>query len=116
MNSNIAIILGNLNRGNRMKVFDWNKAAIIIREEHIKNADAGLFEDFEWTGGQILEEGHPLVGEYTYLASTWATPVLIDEDGYVYRCWTWEDQCEWDAKTQWPTSAVLLLGEKNETN
>ena len=59
------------------KVFDWDKAAKIIKERRPKTASAGLSEDWEWTGGTIYENGKPVKNEYTYLASRWATPILI---------------------------------------
>ena len=59
-----------------MKVFDWDKAAQIIKEKNPEYAEAGLFEDLEYTCGLIYKNEKPVYDSYTYLASTWATPVL----------------------------------------
>ena len=37
---------GMMNRGNEMKVFDWDKAAQLIKEHNPKEAIAGLSEDW----------------------------------------------------------------------
>ena len=92
----------------KMKVFDWHKAARIIVKYNAKKAKAGLAEDWFWTGGIIFED-EPVENEYAYLASVWATPIIVlndDEDGI--ECWCWEDECDWDAKSMWPDSALEL--------
>ena len=86
------------------KVFDWDKGA--------KEASAGLAEDWSWTGGVILRGGEPVAEEdtHTYLASTWATPVLYVAGEGDVDCW--RDAAEapgWDAKTFWPESALKIL-------
>ena len=95
------------------KVFDWDKAARLIKENNLTNAYAGLDEDWWWTSGCILEDGKPFTEDYAYLASFWATPVLIykDEDGEdaVIPCWCYKTECEWDAHTLWPDSALQIL-------
>lgn len=110
-----AFALGEMNRGKRMKVFDWHKAVRLIKKNHINNASAGLTEDWNWTGGTILEDGEPYTDNYTFLSSTWATPVLVDDDKEVtFECWCWEDECEWDSETSWPSTALvlMLIGDK----
>ena len=96
-----------------IKVFDWDKAARIIKEQGITEADAGLSEDFGNTGGTILENGKPIIESYTYLASTWATPVLVTsdlDDGLTeIPCYIMQSQTEWNAKTKWPQSALNIL-------
>jgi hypothetical protein len=104
----------------RSKVFDWNKAVALIKEHGIKNAWAGLAEDWGYTSGRILIDGKPVAREetYTYLASHWATPALEDImriEGGLYECWMWKDETEWDAHTYWPESAVKLLTEEKES-
>ena len=110
MRSDLAFALGEAYRNNPKKVFDWKRAVELIKFHNIKEAYAGLEEDWCWTGGLILENGIPVKGEYTYLSSTWATPVLVDENDTIYKCWCWEDECSWDHDTQWPLSALLLMG------
>lgn len=41
-------------KGNEVMVFDWDKAAQIIKERGATEASAGLESDWEWTGGDIL--------------------------------------------------------------
>ena len=106
--SNLAFLLGEMHRGNEMKIFDWHKAVRLIKKYEMKNVSAGLAEDWFWTGGDILENGKPTEGNYTYLGSTWATPVLMCENE-VYECWCLESECDWYTDTCWPKSALMLL-------
>ncbi len=98
--------------GNETKVFDWHKAARIIRERSPRNASAGLAADWEYTGGTIYVDGDPVKGSGCYLASIWATPQL-DIDDEIIDCWildTPETNPEaWDASTEWPDSALTIL-------
>ena len=105
-----AFAMGKANRGKEMRVFDWNKAAQIIKDRGCREASAGLSSDLEWTEGTIFENGQPLkerVG--AYLASTWAKPVLVI-DGEEIDCWIMESQTDgWDAYTHWPESALAIF-------
>lgn len=111
-----AIIKGELNRGKELRVFDWDKAARIIKERKIKNASAGLKGDWYWTAGTILDDGE-IPGEgYTYLASTWATPTLEinddEDDSIMIECWKIQSETpDWDSGTFWPESAMKILEE-----
>lgn len=96
------------NKYNKMKVFDWDKAAKIIKENNPKLAEAGLEGDWGYTGGVIYEDGET-VDVYTYLMSTWATPALILDGQNSFECWLWEDETEYNAYTKWPESAVQIL-------
>src|ERR1700757_1056849 len=99
MDSMSAFMMGKANRGKPMKVFDWVKAAKLIKERKPKIASAGLSGDWDSTSGFIYSaDGIPDEDEtYVYLASTWATPKL-DLDGYVIDCWIWKkDSPDWDA-------------------
>lgn len=112
MNSTEAIMLGILNRGREMRVFDWDKAARLIREHKPSCATAGLSTDMEWTSGIIYEDGEAISNSYTYLSSTWAKPVLLLDDGEEIDCYVMESETEWDAHTKWPQSAInILLGD-----
>lgn len=109
MDSMAAFVRGQMSRGNRRKVFDWNKAATIIAERRPSVASAGLGSDWEWTGGTIYEDGAPNTDSYVCVASTWAVPEL-DLDGDVEECWRWEeDGEEYDASAKWPQSALDIL-------
>jgi len=103
-----AFAMGQASRNNRARVFDWNKAAQIIKECQCKTASAGLSGDWEWTGGEIFTNGKPNLEDYTYLASTWAMPE-IEIDGKVFPCWVYEDQSDWNSHTKWPESALKIL-------
>ena len=64
--------------GSLYRVFDWDKAAKIIRDKKPLAASAGLIEDWFWTGGTIYEDGKPKEDRgIAYLMSYWATPTLI---------------------------------------
>jgi len=89
------------------KTFDWFKAVILIKKHDIKNADAGLVEDWSWTSGPIFRNGNIAQKEYNYLYSNWATPVLEDLDtGSLYECWMPSGNTKWHENTYWPDSAV----------
>lgn len=107
-----AFMLNMASQGCKKKVFDWDKAARIIREKKPKEAAAGLGGDWEWTGGTIYENGNPIMNDYTYLASTWAVPEL-EVDGETIECWVWENDTKWDADTKWPKSALEILKGEN---
>lgn len=95
--------------GNKTMVFDWYKAATLIRERQPKVARAGLRSDWEWTGGEIYRDGRPVTDAYTFLASYWATPEL-DIDGEVVDCFVYaEDTDGWDQHTKWPETALKIL-------
>ena len=103
-----AFMMGEANRGKDMMVFDWAKAAELIKEHKASDAAAGLEGDWEWTGGSILSDGKPVPEEdtYVYLASTWATPQL-EIDGEYFDCYRMESELpDWDAHTYWPPEAI----------
>lgn len=104
----LAMLLGEANRHKTQKVFDWDKAARLIKENNATDARAGLSEDWYWTAGTILENGEPDMDSYTYLASTWATPELEIDDEF-YECYVMADQTDWDSETKWPESALKIL-------
>ena len=107
-----AFVMGQINRGNPLMVFDWAKAARLIREHQPEEAGAGLRGDWEYTGGIIWKDGKPYPEDdtYTYLASTWAVPEL-GMDGQVFECYIMEEKTEWDAHTYWPEEALAILRE-----
>lgn len=111
MDTLIAFELGQANRYNELNVFDWDKAAEIIKETGAKNASAGLSSDLEWTEDDILTDGKPTNKDdsHPYLASTWAIPVLII-DGEEITCFLEQGETDgWDADTFWPESAIKIL-------
>ena len=94
--------------GREMKVFDWVKAATLIVERMPREASAGLSGDWGWTGGTIWRDGAP-VDEYTFLASTWATPEL-DLDGDVVPCFRMQSEVpSWNSGTKWPDEAMAII-------
>jgi hypothetical protein len=116
MNNASAFIMGELNRGMEMMVFDWNKAAKLIKDYNAKNARAGLNSDWEYTGGEIFIDGKPNKEGYTFLSSTWATPE-IEINGEIFDCYIMESKMpkEWGedfASIKWPESALIILNEK----
>ena len=106
-----AFLLGEAHRNDEMMVFDWDKAATIIKKEGYKEASAGLAGDWSWTGGEILKDGKPIPQEdtYTFLSSTWATPEL-EIDGYIQDCYKMASETDgWNSATYWPDSAIAIL-------
>ena len=117
MDTMAAFMMGQMNSGKEKKVFDWDKAAEIIRKQKPQSASAGLQGDFEWTGGVIYSDGVPVTDEYTYLASTWATPILVLDDGEEIPCYRMQHEVPaWDSGTKWPYSAVEILNQEFEKN
>jgi hypothetical protein len=104
-------------QGKTHKAFDWDKAAEIIKEK-IKlhpdlKAEAGLWGDWDWTGGAIFRNGKPTNCHYTYLCSNWAKPTLILEwDGKeqeVIECFT-EANERFHSGTKWDEISLAILG------
>lgn len=112
MNTLDAFAMGEKHRNQPLMVFDWDKAARLIRERGATSAAAGLRDDWEYTGGAIMAAGKPLRNQYTFLASTWAVPEL-EIDGELIPCYKMQsDTPGWDAKTKWPDSALEILQGK----
>lgn len=107
-----AFAMGQLSRGKEQKVFDWDKASRIIKERQPEEATAGLEEDMEWTAGTIWENGKPVYDSYTYLASTWATPVLVI-NGEIIPCYVRASKTTYDSGTKWPKSARDIIEGKD---
>ena len=107
-----AFARGEATRGKELMVFDWEKAAQLIKESGAMTASAGLEDDWGWTGGAILKDGQPLAKDqsYTYLASTWATPELDLGNGK-FPCYRMQSATPgWDSDTFWPSEALAILG------
>lgn len=98
--------------GNGLMVFDWDKAAQLIKDTKSQEAAAGLQGDWGCTGGGILSGGKPVPKEdtYTYLASIWATPELQLGNGEKVPCFKMQPETpDWGASTYWPESALKIL-------
>lgn len=109
MKSLLAFTMGEANRGKELMVFDWDKAATLIKERNAQEASAGLSGDWGWTGGDILRDGQIITDDYTFLASTWATPEL-GIDGEIIPCYRMKsDTPGWDYDTKWPESAMAIF-------
>tara|TARA_R110000744_G_scaffold113959_6_gene213218 strand:+ start:1045 stop:1386 length:342 start_codon:yes stop_codon:yes gene_type:complete len=113
MNAATALRLGALNRGKEMMVFDWDKAAQMIKETQPSSVRAGLDGDMAYSGGLIFEDGKILDDRYLYLASTWAVPILVMGNHKV-ECYVMESTTEWDEFTKWPDSARKIMEDYNE--
>ena len=109
MNTLLAYQMAESHRGDPFMVFDWDKAAQIIREKQPKYALAGLRYDWEYTGGIIYENGKPIKECDTFLQSNWAIPELMI-DGAVIECYKLKkDTPGWGPETKWPESALKIL-------
>ena len=96
-----------------MRVFDWNKAAEIIKNRGLENASAGLQGDYGNTKGIIFQNSKPCMDDYTYLASAWAVPMLLipNDDGTEEEipCYIMANETDWNGITKWPQSALDIL-------
>ncbi len=109
MDSITAFALGQASKNKPVMVFDWIKAAQIIKDEQPDVVEAGLIGDWEWTGGVIYANGEIVEDSYTYLASRWAIPTIL-LDGISYRdCFRMQADTNWDSKTKWPEEAKVVL-------
>jgi len=109
-----ALAMGRLHMNDQLMVFDWDKAAHILAVRNPDEALAGLQYDYEYTAGVIWRKGKPVKDEYTYLASTWARPMLIIGDEEI-ECWRYKGEVpEWNSETKWPQSALEIV--KQELN
>lgn len=115
MNTLQAFAMGEANRHKELMVFDWDKAARLIKESGCEEAAAGLQSDWEWTGGNIFTDGKPNFDDDTYLASTWAVPQLEIYKGEWSKtvdCYKMQSETPgWGSDTKWPDSALAILGE-----
>ena len=111
MRTELAFAMGELHRNDPLMVFDWDKAARILAARNPDEALAGLQDDYEYTAGVIWRNGRPVRNEYTYLASTWAHPMLIIDDEEI-ECWRYKGEVpEWGSGTKWPQSALRIAGK-----
>lgn len=109
MDTMSAMMRGLASRDNELRVFDWEKAAMLIKKHNAKDVDAGLEEDWFWTAAPILENGEMLEDCGAYLASTWATPV-IKIDGEKISCYKMKSKTpNWDADTRYPDVFKKIL-------
>jgi len=98
------------------RVFDWAKAARLIREHKPVSASAGLAEDWACTSGYIYNDKGPvdIDNNYTFLSSFWATPVIdMDYGGEkkneIIECWVFSKDTNWTCYTSWPDEALAIL-------
>lgn len=111
MNTMAVFMMGQINKGNEQKVFDWEKAAELIKIKNPQKVYAGLDEDWSCTAGVIFEDGKMKDDGYAYLSSTWATPV-IGMDGERVICYKMKSKTPgWDCSTIWPEVAKRILQE-----
>lgn len=90
------------------RTFDWDAAAKLIAERRPRRAEAGLAQDWGYTGGTIYKDGKPVTDDYTYLSSWWAIPSIL-MNGKEVPCWRWESEVAWRSDTKWPESALAIL-------
>ena len=115
MRTEMAFAMGDLHRNDPLMVFDWDKAAHILAERNPDEALAGLQDDYEYTAGVIWRKCMPVRNEYTYLASTWAHPMLIIGCEEI-ECWRYKSEVpEWNSETKWPKSAIDIIKKTSES-
>jgi hypothetical protein len=109
MDTMMAMQMAQKNVGKPQMVFDWVKAAKLIKEKNPQEVEAGLKGDWEYTGGTIYENKRIVKDSYTYLSSNWAVPE-IKIDGVYMDCFVMEDKTEWSSETKWPKEPLEILG------
>ena len=110
MDTRIAYAMALQHKGEEHKIFDWDKAARIIKERKPRVAWAGLRWDWEYTGGKIYANGNPVFDGDHYLGSNWAVPELqIDDE--IIECYVMASQTNFGPETIWPQSALDILKE-----
>ena len=106
-----AFIRGMNSDGKELMIFDWDKAATMIKEKNPKVARAGLMEDWEMTSGEIYKDGKiiPEKDTYVWLVSTWAKPCL-NMDGVSFECYGMKSEInQWNNSTYWPKTSLNIL-------
>lgn len=102
--------------GKKVRTFDWNKAVEFLKTNHIKNADAGLIEDWSPTAAMILECGDCVCDSGAFLHSIWATPGMLVEylDGHseMIECWIYAEDAPWSCEAIWPKEALQEFRNK----
>ena len=112
MDTLAAFAMGMANKDKELMVFDWDKAANIIKDRKPRLAVAGLAGDMEYTSGVIYENGKVLSRNetYTYLSSTWAIPTLVIDNREEIECYKMKSGTpNWDSDTYWPQSSLDIL-------
>lgn len=112
MDTLAAFAMAIANKDKELMVFDWDKAANIIKERKPHSVVAGLAEDMEYTSGVIYENGKVLSRNetYTYLSSTWAIPTLVIDNHEEIECYKMKSGTpNWDSDTYWPQSSLDIL-------
>lgn len=90
-------------------IFDWMHAAELIKKLNPKTAYVGLMDDWSNTSGKIINNYRPYWGDYTFLASSWAHPVLKISDA-LYKCYIIEElKPDCNEYTKWPKEAIEVL-------
>jgi len=84
--SNLDVYINNRSNPKSLKIFDWIKAAKIIKENNIQNASIGLGVTLDNTIS-ILQNGKPIeIAGGVFLSSDY-NPVLINNDsGEIINC------------------------------
>lgn len=104
-----AFARGEANKHKPVRTFDWDKATQYLKDHNPDSAQAGLSSDLEYTAGEIWSNGEIVSDSYTFLSSTWATPVLV-MDGAEIDCWKYESDTDgWNCDTVWPDSARKII-------
>ena len=96
------------------KVFDWEKAAKIIRNLNPDVCVSAGIRGNDGTIDSIFENGKPVTDGIAYLESWCGTPVLIIVDDHYdveIPCYIFKNECEydWDGQTLWPQMALDIL-------
>lgn len=91
-------------QGQKIMVFDWEKAAELITEYNIMNAEAFIRNDEITTCGKIIDNGRLVADHDAILESYQNKPTLRNMDnGEEWECFKYR------CTTNWTASAVLLL-------
>ena len=92
--------LENAEEGSMIMTFDWTKAAMIITENNIMNAEAFIKGDEGRTAGRIIDDGHLVADHDAILESYIDIPTLRDCDTLEeYECYKYRPATNWTAES-----------------
>lgn len=94
----------NLLQGQKIMVFDWEKAADLITKYNIMNAEAFIRNDEITTCGKIIDNGRLVADHDAILESYQDKPTLRNMDnGDEWECF------QYKYTTNWTAQAILRL-------
>ena len=90
----------NEQEGSQIRIFDWLKAAEIITENNVMNAEAFIKGDESRTAGRIINDGKLVADHDAILESYCSVPTLRDIDTMEeWECYKYRPATNWTAES-----------------